>query len=120
MSETRLDAADPQYGPSTITLSNGRSVSNPLATRIRFAGPTRGDGQLSLDALQNLNVRFGYSFKLQGDHRIRAALDVFNVANRGSLEQWENGANQEFSSNYGVGRARQFPRVFQVSLRYQF
>ena len=33
---TRIAAADPQFGPSTVTLSNGRLVSNPLATTLRF------------------------------------------------------------------------------------
>jgi len=118
--QTRIDAADPQFGPSRVTLSNGRRVSNPLATTIRFVGPTRGDGQLKLEPLQFLNLRFGYTFKLGGDQRVQAALDIFNVTNQGAFEQWENGANQVFSPNYGVGRARQFPRVFQASVRYSF
>lgn len=42
---TQIAAADPQFGPPTVTLSNGRIVSNPLATTIRFAFPTRSDGQ---------------------------------------------------------------------------
>jgi hypothetical protein len=118
--QTRIDSADPQFGPRRLTLSNGRTISNPLATTIRFVGPTRGDGQLKLDALQNLNVRLGYTIKLQGDREIRTAFDIFNLTNQGAFEQWENGANQVFSSNYGVGRARQFPRVFQASLRLIF
>ena len=36
---------DPQFGPPTVTLSNGRVVSNPLATTLRFAFPTRSEGQ---------------------------------------------------------------------------
>src|SRR5206468_3421286 len=38
---TRLAAPDPKFGPSTVTLSNGRVVSNPLATPVRFAYETR-------------------------------------------------------------------------------
>lgn len=37
---TFLAAPDPQFSPATLALSNGRSVSNPLATTVRFAyGP---------------------------------------------------------------------------------
>ncbi|MDO8836977.1 MAG: TonB-dependent receptor [Vicinamibacterales bacterium] len=117
---TRIAAADPQFGPSTVTLSNGRRVSNPLATTVRFAYPTRGDGQLALDALQMINVRVGYNFAVWGGHKIQAALDIFNVTNRGAYEQWLSNANQQYSPNYGLGRALQFPRVFQASLRYAF
>ena len=45
---TRLAAPDPRFGPPTVTLSNGRIVSNPLATTIRFANATRDDGQFTL------------------------------------------------------------------------
>ncbi len=47
----RIAAADPQFGTPTVTLSNGRVVSNPLATTIRFENDDRGDGQFQLDAL---------------------------------------------------------------------
>ncbi|HEX5475310.1 MAG TPA: TonB-dependent receptor [Vicinamibacterales bacterium] len=117
---TNLDSPDPQFGPSKVKLSNGRTVSNPLATTIRFAYPTRGEGQLSLPALQDLNVRLGYDLNITGNRQVRLALDVFNVMNRGSFEQWLDGANQLYSPNYGLGRARQFPRVFQASVRFSF
>lgn len=117
---TRIAAADPQFGPSTVTLPNGRRVSNPLATTIRFANATRGDGQLQLDALQNFNVRIGYDLKLPAARTIQLALDIFNMTNQGAYEQWESGANQQYSPNYGVGRALQFPRVFQISARFLF
>ncbi len=117
---TRLAQADPQFGPATVRLSNGRVVSNPLATTVRFAYPTRGDGQLQLDSLQNLNLRVGYDMRVRGDSQLQFALDVFNLTNQGAFEQWQSGANQQYSPNYGVGRALQFPRVFQVSARFQF
>lgn len=117
---TRIAAADPQFGPSTVTLANGRRVSNPLATTIRFANPTRGEGQLQLEALQNLNLRIGYDVRLATDRRIQLALDIFNLTNQGAYEQWLSGANQQYSPNYGLGRALQFPRVFQISARFAF
>ncbi len=117
---TRIAAADPQFGPPTVKLSNGRVVSNPLATTIRFVGPTRGDNQLQLDSLQVFNFRLGYSLKVLGSRQIQVALDVFNVGNRGAYEQWLDNANQTYSPNYGLGRALQFPRVYQLSARFAF
>jgi hypothetical protein len=43
---TNIAAADPRFGPATLRLSNGRLVSNPLATTLRFAYSDRGAGQL--------------------------------------------------------------------------
>lgn len=117
---TRVAAADPAFGPSTVTLSNGRRVSNPLATTNRFAFATRGEGQIKLPSLQNLNLKLGYNFKLGGDRKLETTLDVYNATNRGAFEQFLNGANQTYSPNYGLGRALQVPRVFQLSMRYAF
>ena len=116
---TRIAAADPAFGPATVTLSNGRRVSNPLATTVRFAYATRGEGQIKLEPLQNLNLKLGYNLKL-GVHKIETALDIYNVTNRGAFEQFLGGANQQYSPNYGLGRALQVPRVFQASIRYAF
>src|SRR5258708_36834485 len=54
--------ANPAFGPSTLTLSNGRLLSNPLATTVRFSYPTRGDGQLRTGLLDIWNVRAGRKF----------------------------------------------------------
>ena len=50
-----IAAPDPAFGPATLTLSNGRVVSNPLATTYRFAYATRDDGQIEaqLDYLES-------------------------------------------------------------------
>jgi hypothetical protein len=51
---TQLPAANPIFGPSLVTLANGTTQSNPLATTIRYCGsatlpcaanPIRADGQ---------------------------------------------------------------------------
>jgi len=117
---TRIAAADPAFGPATVRLSNGRNVSNPLATTNRFAFPTRGEGQIKLEPLQNLNLKVGYNFKLGGDRKLETTLDVYNATNQGAFEQFLGGGNQTFSPNYGLGRALQVPRVFQLSMRYAF
>src|SRR5581483_4319251 len=56
---TRIAAADPSLGPATATLSNGRRVANPLATTLRFASATRGDGQITTPTLHVWNIRAG-------------------------------------------------------------
>ena len=43
---TRIAAADPIFGPALITLANGTTQPNPLATTNRFKFPTRGDDQV--------------------------------------------------------------------------
>ena len=37
---TRIAAADPRFGPGTVTLANGTTQPNPLAATIRFCGAT--------------------------------------------------------------------------------
>lgn len=84
---------DGQFGPSTLTLSNGRVVSNPLATTYRFAYATRNDGQIEAPNLVIWNIRVGRSIKL-GAQTLDANLDIFNVTNRGADQQFLTGGNQ--------------------------
>src|SRR5262249_13375418 len=74
---TRIAAADPAFGPATVTLSNGRQVANPLAATLRFAYPTRSDGQITTPDLYVWNVRAGRRFSFRRVD-FDAALDVFN------------------------------------------
>ena len=115
----RLGAADPQFGPTTVALSNGREVANPLATTIRFAGATRSDGQFMLPVLQYINMRVGREFKMQR-YRYGVNLDLFNVPNLGSYQGFLTGGNQLFSTNYGLGGEVQPPRALQLELRFIF
>jgi hypothetical protein len=116
---TRLAAPDPRFGPATVTLSNGRTVSNPLATTIRFAHPTRDHGQFTLPSLHILNLRFRRDFHF-GKYRLEPALDVFNVTNHDAFHLIEQGGTQTFSPLYGQGRQRQTPRAAQISVRFVF
>ena len=116
---TRLAAPDPRFGPPTVTLSNGRVVSNPLATTIRFANATRDEGQFALPGVHTLNVRMGKDLRF-GSRRLEAALDIFNVTNQGAFSLLEFGANQTFSPLYGQGRQRQLPRAAQIFIRFVF
>jgi len=116
---TRIAAADPQFGPTTVRLSNGRVVANPLATTIRFAGRDRGDQQVKAGARNEVNLRAGRKFDLLG-RRFDASVDVFNVLNGGSPERFRTDANQLFNPNHLVAQNLQPPRVVQLSLRFQF
>jgi len=116
---TRLSAPDLRFGPATVTLSNGRTVSNPLATTIRFAYPTRDQGQFTLPALHILNVRFGRNVQV-GKYRLEPALELFNVTNHDAFYLIEVGGAQMFSPLFGQGRQRQPPRAAQISARFVF
>jgi hypothetical protein len=123
---TRIAAADPAFGPATIVLSNGRSVSNPLATNIRFAGTNRGDAQIEADAFQVLNLSFGKDLSF-GKRKLSLMYQVFNAMNGDTYQQFKSGGNQLYSPNYGVaadgsmqGQSRQFARSGQLSVRFAF
>ena len=44
------------FGPATVVSSTGSRQSNPLATRIRFVYPTRGEGQVLLAATHTVGA----------------------------------------------------------------
>jgi hypothetical protein len=116
---SRLTAPDPAFGPTNVTLSNGRIVTNPLATVIRFAYPTRGDGQLATPNLHMWNLRAGRRFSW-GRTTWDAAVDVFNLTNNGADLGFQSGANQTYNPLFGATMFRQLPRSAQVVLRASF
>jgi hypothetical protein len=116
---TRLSAADPAFGPATVRLSNGRVVSNPLATLIRFANPTRGDRQLRTPRFHAWNVRVGRRFGFRAA-KVDASLDFFNLTNNDADLGFQSGANQTYNSLYGTTTFRQLPRSAQVTVRTTF
>ena len=116
---TRVAAADPAFGPPTVRLANGRVVSNPLATVIRFAYPTRGEGQQRTPNLHALNVRAGYRFTVRRV-KVDAGVDVFNVTNHGADLGFEFMSNQTYNPLFGRTVDRQLPRSAQIVLRVAF
>ena len=116
---TRLAAADPVFGPATVRLANGLTQPNPLATPIRFLGPTRADGQTPNDTDRYLQLHIGRVFKF-GSHEIEPSLNIFNVFNTGAYTQWNTGANLLYSPNYLSVFNRQPPRAFQIAGTYRF
>ena len=123
----RIAAPDPAFGPPTVTLSNGRVVQNPLATRDRFAYPTRGEGQIKLPTLHVWNIRVGKTFRFGGT-RVEASMDVFNVTNNDAFQEFFIGqSNLRYSPNFIIGpdgqirgNNRQFARAAQAVVRVVF
>ena len=116
--QARIAAVDPGIGAATLSI-DGRTVSNPLAGVVRFAYPTRADGQFRLDALHLWNLRVGRSWAI-GASRLALSLDVLNVINHDADQTFQAGGNQLFSPFFGQGSNRQFPRAFQASARFTF
>jgi hypothetical protein len=121
-----LPAPDPQFGPATLVLSNGRTVSNPLATTVRFAYDSRGEGQLQAPPLAQWNARAGRWFG-RGTRRFEIALGLLNITNRDALQEYLSGNNQIGSPNFAYGpdgtfrgQNRQAARTAQLSLRFEF
>jgi hypothetical protein len=116
---TRVAASDPAFGPAILTLSNGRRVSNPLATTLRFVGPTRGDGQLTTPVLNIWSARVGRRFSLR-TLAFDASIDVFNITNSGADQLFQSSSNQTFNPLFGATQFRQLPRSAQALLRLSF
>jgi carboxypeptidase family protein len=116
---SRVAAADPAFGPATLTLTNGRRVANPLATTLRFAGQTRADGQLHTPMLHVWNVRAGRRFSYRR-LVVDASLDVFNLTDNDADQQFQLGANQTYNPLFGATTYRQLPRSAQAVLRIAY
>lgn len=120
---TRLEANDPQvtqFGPATVRLANGLTQPNPLATRLRFVGPTRSDGQIRNDDAKYMQLKIGRSIRF-GTQSIEPALNIFNVFNTGANTQWGTDANLTYAgTNYRNRFNRHPPRAFQLSVAYKF
>ncbi len=114
---TRLPSPSAVH-PATV-VTNGRTVPNPLATTLRFANATRGEGQFALPALHAWHLRVGYG-RQQGRSRVETALELLNLLNHSANELAEVGANQTFNPNFRRGRLRQPPRAAQLSIRFAF
>jgi hypothetical protein len=124
---TRIAAPDPRFGPPTVTLSNGRVVSNPLATTVRFAYGDRGEGQVDGPAIVAWNARIGRDFRFTAVRRLELAVDIFNITNRGAVQSFLGGGNQLYSPNFAkradgtfIGSSVQPPRSAQLTARFVY
>jgi len=125
----QIARADPIFGPSLITLANGTTQPNPLATTIRFCGaaalpcatnPVRSDGQTRNEDERYMQLHVSREFTLVGQHRADVGLSVFNLLNNGAMTQWNIGANQLYSPNYLSRFNRTSSRQLQFSFKYRF
>jgi len=121
---TQLPVGDPQlavFGPGTVTSSTGVTQSNPLSTRMRFAYPTRGDGQVMAPAQKTLGLKIGKKLDLSRTNSVELAANLFNLLNAGDYTQYNyNGANEQFNPNYLGMRNQQPARALQVTAVYRF
>ena len=121
---TQLPEGDPQlavFGPGTVTSSTGVRQSNPLATRMRFAYATRGEGQVMAPAQKTLGLKIGKKVNLTGTNSVELAANIFNLLNAGDYTQYNyNGANEQFNPNYLGMRNQQPARALQVTAVYRF
>lgn len=113
-----LPSYDGQYGPATLQIDS-RTVSNPLATTYRFKYANRGEGQIWCPWLVQWNTLVGRVFHITDRQTVEADVNIYNVTNRGSAQQFVNGTNAS-SATFGELQNIQMPRSAQFSLRYHF
>jgi hypothetical protein len=119
----RLAANDPAiavFGPTTFTLPNGSVQNNPLSTRLRFVGSTRGDQQVKAPDIKTLGVQINKTFRF-GKQGVELGGSLFNLLNAGNYTQYNySGANEKFNPNHLQMRNQQPARAFQGTLVYRF
>jgi Carboxypeptidase regulatory-like domain/TonB dependent receptor len=116
----REGAPDPRFGPARITLANGTTQPNPLATAIRFAYPTRGEGQVPNPMMMPLGLKIAREFVFANGQKLELGSNILNVFNQAEFYQFGSGANQRFSPNYLTYRSQQPARAFQMLIKYKF
>ena len=119
----QLASTDPAlnvFGPASFTLPNGTVQNNPLRTRLRFVGATRGDQQVKAPDIKTLGVQFNKVFRF-GRQGVELGGSIFNLLNAGNYTQYNySGANEKFNPNYLQMRNQQPARAFQATLVYRF
>jgi len=117
-----LATTDPlvaSHGPSTLTLSNGRVVNNPLFSTRRLVGP-RSEGQLQLPTIPRLNLRFGKEFRFKEHQTVEVSADFVNITNDGTPLFFRNGTNVSLTTFGQFLSNTQSPRGAQLSARWRF
>jgi hypothetical protein len=123
---TQLPANSPdvtRFGPSNVVHpQTGARFANPLATRIRFLYPTRGEGQAGLPYVHTINAKVGYRLRLTGSQYVQLGANIFNVMNAGRYTEWHrSGANLAYNPTfYQVQDNQQTSRAYQVDIAYRF
>jgi len=121
----QLPANSPQiapFGPATVVSSTGNRQPNPLATRIRFYHPTRGEGQVKAPDVHTLNLKIGRTFGAAVGREVELAANVFNVLNGGDYTEYaRTGANRIYNpQNFLTHTNPQTPRALQLEVVVRF
>jgi hypothetical protein len=121
----QLASSDPdvtQFGPANVVSSTGARQSNPLATRIRFLFPTRGEGQVLNEATHTVGLKLGKTFNLGGQRQFTATFNIFNLLNLGAYTEWARaGANRYYSPTLYLTKENQQPaRAYQIDATMRF
>jgi hypothetical protein len=111
-----------QFGPPTVVSSTGVRQSNPLATRVRFAFPTRGEGQVTLPPVHSLGLKVGKRFNLGGSRDFLLSGNLLNMLNMGrGTEFARGGANRIYNPRIFLQPGNLQPaRSFQIDLLFRF
>ena len=121
----QLPANSPQlapFGGSTVVSSTGARQANPLATRIRFYHPTRGEGQVKAPDVHTLNLKVGRRFTLGRNRTFQLSADVYNLLNGGDYTEYaRTGPNRIYNpANYLTFTNPQTPRAAQLEAAVRF
>jgi hypothetical protein len=110
------------FGPATVVSPTGARQSNPLATRIRFAFPTRGEGQTKAPDVHTLNLKVGRVFRVSAARSVELSADVFNVLNGGNYTEYaRTGPNRLYNpASYLTYTNPQTPRALQIEAVVRF
>jgi hypothetical protein len=119
----QLAANDPdvlRYGPASITLANGTTQPNPLATRNRYVFSSRGEGQVQAPLITTVGMKIGKVVRIQR-YELEIAGNIFNLLNGGNYTQYSyNSAYQSWSSNFLLMVNQQPARAFQLTVVGRF
>ena len=110
------------FGPGTVTSSTGVRQPNPLATRIRFAFPTRGEGQTKAPDVHTLNLKIGRRFGIGAGRTLEFDADIYNVLNGGDYTEYaRTGPNRLYvPAQYLTYTNPQTPRALQLEATVRF
>jgi hypothetical protein len=112
----------PVFGPSTVVSSTGVRQSNPLATRIRFYYPTRGEGQPRAPDVHIVGMKIGRRVALGSGRSVEVAGEVFNLLNAGHFTEYSRqGANRFYNpQTFATYTNPQTPRAATLQITARF
>lgn len=121
----QLASNDPRvlaFGPATVVSSTGVRQPNPLATRIRFQGATRAEGQVRAPDVHTIGLKLGKRVSLGHGRDLEGSLDIYNLLNAGDYTEYaRTGPNRVYNpASYLTYTNPQTPRAAQASLVLRF